>query len=158
MKQSPVKKNDTKIRMLFLLLGAVIATGIILGIRMWSPVKPKLENKLSNLANEVNKNCPVMIDEGTRFDNVVLMPGNIYQFRYTLINNGRENIDPERLKTYVLPNVIENIRTSTDLKYHRDNKVTFSYYYKDMRGDYVTDFSVSAADYAQAAKKAEAKK
>jgi hypothetical protein len=153
MKQSPVKKNDTKIRMLFLLLGAVIATGIILGIRKWSPAKPTVEKQLTVLANEVNKNCPVMVDQGTRFDNVILMPGNIYQFRYTLINNGRENIDTERLKTYVLPNVIENIRTSPELKYHRENKVTFSYFYKDMRGDYVTDFSVSPADYAQSPKK-----
>jgi hypothetical protein len=149
MKQASANKNDTKMRILFLLVGAIIATAAILGIRQFSNAKPTIEKQLTVLANEVNKNCPVMIDEGTRFDNIVLMPGNIYQFRYTLINTGKERVDAEKLKTYVLPNVIENIQTSADLKYQRDNKVTFSYYYKDMRGEYVVEFPVTSKQYEQ---------
>ena len=141
------KKSDIKMRIIFLIAGILVSGAACIGTRKLMPEKPTVEKQLFVLTNEVNKNCPVMIDNGTRFDNVILMPGNVFQYRYTLINAERGNIDAEALKKYVLPNVIQNIRSSADLKYQRDNKITFSYYYRDGHGDYILDFPVTAAQY-----------
>ena len=142
-----IKKSDIKMRIVFLIAGILISGAACIGTRKLMPEKPTVEKQLFVLTNEVNKNCPVMIDNGTRFDNVILMPGNVFQYRYTLINAERGNIDTEALKKYVLPNVVQNIRSSADLKYQRENKITFSYYYRDGHGDYILDFPVTAAQY-----------
>ena len=37
-------------------------------------------------ANALNKTCPIMVDQDTRLDNAVAIPGNIFKYNYTLVN------------------------------------------------------------------------
>lgn len=147
-KQATPKSNGIKKQLIWFAAGVIVCGGIILGIQRFAKAKPSLEMQLLLLSNDGNKNSPYMIDEGTRFDNTVIVPGNIFQFRYTLIYVDRQQgVDTVALKNFILPNVISNIKTSTQLKFQRDNKITMSYYYKDGRGDYVCSFLVTPEQY-----------
>ncbi len=35
------------------------------------------------IASEINKSCPMMIDKETQFDNALAMPGKVFQYNYT---------------------------------------------------------------------------
>ena len=149
MKPAPVKKNGYKKKVIPFVAGAIVCGGIMFGIQRMATEKLTVEKQLLVLSNEINKGCPVMIDQGTRFDNVIALPGNIFQYRYTLVNADRMNVDTTGLKNFVLPNAIKSIKASPQLKYQRENKISFSYYYRDGRGEYVLDFIVTPEQYGK---------
>lgn len=109
--------------------------------------KPLLNITMVNMASEMNKSCPIMIDSETRLDNTIVLPGNIFQYNYTLINLGKESIDTLDAKRMLEPNMINLARTNPDMKYVRDNDVKLSYYYKDKNGDYLFKIIISPEQY-----------
>lgn len=42
-----------------------------------------IEKELRESANELNKNCPVMIDSETRLDNTIVIDAKTFQYNYT---------------------------------------------------------------------------
>ena len=37
-------------------------------------------------ASEINKTCPIMVDQYTQLDNALALPDNSFQYNYTLID------------------------------------------------------------------------
>jgi len=94
-------------------------------------------------ATEVfNKRCPEIVDPETRMDSVKLSLDNIMTFYYTLPNMANSSIDPKAFSAYLMPGVIENIKSNPDLKMHRDSSVTMVFNYRDRNGEQITEFSV----------------
>jgi len=108
---------------------------------------PSFNKAMMQAASEVNKSCPVMVDQETRLDNAVALPGNIFQYNYTLINLAKDSIDAQSFEDYMKPVILNNVKTNPDLKVYRDNKVTMAYNYKDKNGVFITKISVSAKQY-----------
>lgn len=100
-------------------------------------------------AGELNKSCPIMVDQNTRLDNAVALPGNIFQYNYTLVNLSKSEVNIDTVKKYVEPGIINNVKTNPDLKTYRDNKVTMAYNYKDKNGLFVLKISVTPDLYAE---------
>lgn len=95
--------------------------------------------------NEINKNCPVFLDEITRMDNAVALTNTI-QYNYTLMGIDYDDIDTEdwfSLKQHIL----QNIRLSDEMAALRDNDVTFIYNYKDDYGEVMKKFTIYPSDY-----------
>lgn len=102
---------------------------------------------LVRTANEINKTCPIMIDDQTRLDNTVALPDNTFQYNYTLINLTTAEISLDTIKKYVEPGIINNVKTHPDMKIYRENKTTLIYYYNDMNGEFVYKLEVSPDKY-----------
>ena len=98
-------------------------------------------------ANQLNESCPIMVDKDTRLDNAAVLPGNIFQYNYTMVNSVRNEINIPELENYLEPLLINNVKTNPDLKIYRDNKVTMTYNYKDKLGETVMKISVSPDKY-----------
>ncbi len=98
-------------------------------------------------ASEINESCPIMIDKDTRLDNTIALPDNIFQYNYTLVNLEKQEINVGELKNYIEPNVINNVKTSPDMKDYRENRTTMVYYYKDKNGEFVLKINVSPEKY-----------
>lgn len=129
-------------------LGIVLFGLILYGVKQFILHKPLLENiMLEAAAKEINKTCPVMVDEATRLDNVAALPGKSLQYNFTLVNSEKSEFNLEAAKQYVEPNIIENIKTNASLKIYRDNKVTLIYNYKDKNGEPVWQLSVTPDMY-----------
>ncbi len=103
---------------------------------------------LSQVANVVNGNCPMMVAEATRLDNAVALVGNIFQYNYTLVKLTKKQVDVEQMRQ-IIPEITNNIRTNPGFKEFRDLRVTFSYQYKDKAGNYVFGFYVTPQQYGR---------
>ncbi len=88
-----------------------------------------------------------MVDEETRLDNSISLPGNVFQYNYTLINIERENIVISEIEDYIRPLILNNIKTNPDLKAFRDNEVTMAYDYKDKFGVYLFKLAFTSDQY-----------
>ena len=109
---------------------------------------PSFDKVMMQAASEINKTCPIMVDEYTRLDNAVALPDNIFQYNYTLVNITKEEVNLDTVRKYIEPGIINNVKTNPDLKIYRDNKTTMRYYYKDKNGEFVHKFSVTPDQYA----------
>jgi hypothetical protein len=98
-------------------------------------------------ASEINKSCPIMVDNATRLDNAIAMPDNVFQYNYTLVNMVKDSVNIGELKNYLLPNITNFVKTNPDMKQIRDNKMTVNYYYKDKVGVYLFTISVKPEQY-----------
>ncbi len=102
---------------------------------------------MMEIASEINKNCPVMVDNATRLDNVIVMPDNILQYNYTLVKWVKDSININELKSHIEPTIINLIKTNPDMKTLCDSKTTFRYYYKDRKGVYLFRIVVNPEQY-----------
>lgn len=110
--------------------------------------KPKSFDKaMMQWADEINKSCPVMVDQETRLDNTIALPENTFQYNYTLINTEREDIDTVSFRNALEPSIVNNIRTNPQMKIQRDHKTTLNYYYKDKDGNHILTISVAPDKY-----------
>jgi len=109
--------------------------------------KPAIDKAMMEMASEINKSCPFMVDNLTRLDNAVAMPNNVFQYNYTLINIVKDSLDINELKNNIEPTIINFVKTNPDMKAMRDNKTTVNYYYKDMTGVFLLTISVGPDKY-----------
>lgn len=98
-------------------------------------------------ASELNKTCPVMVDQYTRLDNAVALPDNSVQYNYTLVSTTKSEVNMDTVMKYIKPSIINNVRTNPDLKLYRENNTTMVYSYKDMNGEFVYKLSVTPDMY-----------
>ncbi len=147
----PVKKKQK--------LNVPVIFGVIFGILLVAGLKYVIFDKFGNsdsfkidrslmlTANELNKNCPIMVDSETRLDNVISLPGKIIQYNYCIINFVKSDIDTLQLKTALEPNITNLLKTNPQTKQLRDNDVIFNYLYKDKNNEYICQISVTPEEY-----------
>jgi hypothetical protein len=108
---------------------------------------PAFDKVLMATASEINKTCPIMVDQYTRLENALALPNKTFQYNYTIIGIDRSQISIDTLEKYVKPGIINNIRTNPEMKELRDQKTTMIYYYKDEQGAYIHKFVITPDMY-----------
>jgi hypothetical protein len=108
---------------------------------------PTLDKAMMEMASEINKSCPFMVDEETRLDNTIALPNNIFQYNYTLINVEKKSIDIDNVKKYLEPVIIKSLKTSPQMKEMRENKTTVNYFYRDKAGVFLFIISITPNKY-----------
>ncbi|MFW6002408.1 MAG: hypothetical protein ACOCQD_03630 [archaeon] len=103
--------------------------------------------QLENAVNEINSSCPLRVDKDTRFDNAVLLSDNVLKYNFTLVNHKKTDLNIERIKDKWVPNLINKVKTSPDLKLFRDHEVTMKYNYHDMNGRHVMKVTITPDMY-----------
>lgn len=136
-----------------LIIGLVVAFTVVglMGatfLSMQKVIKPFFTGKvLETAVSEVNKKCPMMVDQYTRLDSASVVPDNSMQYNYTLINTELGEVNQDTVKKYVFPEIIKNVKTSPELKVFRDLKTTFIYSYRDKNGLAILKFPVTPEMY-----------
>jgi len=110
-------------------------------------LKPSFDTQLIQLASDINKNLPMIVDAETRWDNTVVLPGKTVLYNYTLINYSKVDIDTIVFRSNMEPQIKNMVKTNPQLKVFRDNDVTFMYNYKDKVGVHITQFIFYPKDY-----------
>ena len=98
-------------------------------------------------ATEINKLCPILVDSETRLENTIVLPSNVFQYNYTLMNIEKGSIDIALLKNEMEPDITNFVCTSPDMKVLRDNKVTINFQYSDKDGNHLFTISVASKLY-----------
>ena len=88
-----------------------------------------------------------MVDPESRLDSVLLSNGDHLTYYYTLTERDKLDINPAAFKAYLLPGIIDNIRSNPELRMHRDSSVTVVFNYLDRNGELITEFSVGPERY-----------
>ena len=111
--------------------------------------KPSIDKQLSEIASEMNKTCPMNIDEYTTLKNVIVLSNKTVQYNYILIGITKEEVKIDTVKIYVFPGILQNAKTNPEMKLLRDNKVTLNYSYSDKNGEFVTKYIVKPEMYIE---------
>ena len=109
--------------------------------------KPNIEEILIQVAEEMNKNCPITLDGDTRLDTTMGGPGKSFSYFYTLVNYSKEEINQDTLITYLKPNIINNVSTNPQMAIFRENEITMNYNYKDKEGVFLFVITVTPDNY-----------
>lgn len=131
------------------LAGAIVGIAVMYGIQQFFFKPPSIDKMMMEAASEINKTCPFMVDQYTRFDNAVALPNKSFQYNYTLVDIEKSEVNFDTVKKYIEPGIINNVKTSPELKIYRDNKTTFIYYYRDKNGVFVFKLNVTPEMYEQ---------
>lgn len=108
---------------------------------------PSLDKQLMSAASEINKTCPIMVDENTRLDNTFSTSKSDFQYNYTLINHNKEDINVAELEGYLKQQLVNNIKTNQNMKFFRDNNIAMGYNYKDKNGSFLLQMLIKPEDY-----------
>jgi len=138
-------KKSTTVKTIVTVVVAVVVMAAVQQIFFKSP---SFDKALMKTAGELNKSCPVMVDQVTRLDNAIAMPGKVFQYNYTLISISKDSIDAKAFEDAMLPNLTNNIKSNPDLKDFRDNKVTMAYAYKDKNQVHIVTIRITPEMYS----------
>jgi hypothetical protein len=102
------------------------------------------DSELKKTADDINKSCPVMIDQETRLDHVAFLNDTVFQYNYTLVNIAKEdaNFDLEKMKQFVESQSQKNLDNNAAMKYQRENHVSLMYQYKDKNNKDLFNFTI----------------
>jgi len=143
-----LKQGEKKQKTIKTLVGLVIGLGVMLIVQQVI-FKPSIDKVMLDVAVQMNESCPMMVDDETRLDNVVAMPGNIFQYNYTLIHVEKATADIDELTSYLQTSITNDVKTNPDLQIYRDNQTTMTYNYRDKNGKSLAVISVSPDDYEE---------
>ena len=124
------------------ILGFIVGFAIMFFVSRQVFGPPSMDKQLMEIANELNKTCPMRIDQYTTLKNVAALPNKTLQYNYILEGMTKAQINIEDAKKNLFPTILKNVRTNPDMKLFRDNKVTLKYYYSDKSGEYVTEYKI----------------
>lgn len=140
------KKSSGAIK---IMLGIVISLTLLFLVNHFFFKTTNDDNPLSAMAEEINAQCPMLIDRNTRLDHTVALPNQVFQYNYTLLNFSAATTNVEALKTQVEPIITNSIKTAPDMKAFRDQKMTMNYQYKDSLGIFMFELSISPEKYLE---------
>lgn len=143
-----ISKQDEKKQLNFkTIIGLVVGLTIAILVQQYFFKPPSFDKQMMNMASELNKTCPIMVDAETQLDNAVALPEKTFQYNYTLINMDKDSIDILRLEEYLKPVILNTIKTNPDLKSFRDNNITMSYNYKDKNSNHIIKLTFTPEQY-----------
>lgn len=145
-KSKPEKENKKKI--LISVVVTVIAFFIaFFSVQYFMSSNSKIDKQFTEIASEINKNCPILVDRDTQLNNVITLPNKTIQYNYTLINYTRADINIEEAKKFVFDNSLNTIINSPEMEYLRSKDAIFYYSYKDKNGEFLFKVKVKPEDY-----------
>jgi hypothetical protein len=106
-----------------------------------------VDNTLSQIAAEANKDLPLMIDAQTRLDSITALPGRKIQYNNTLTVAINEEIDIENFRQLTDRTLAAAVKNNPSLESYRKKKVTFIYVYHDKSGKETAAFEYAPQDY-----------
>ncbi len=118
-----------------------------LGMRYFLKSQNNSLKLLIKSATALNSKCPVEIDHETRLDKVVSGPGLVITYFYTLFNLEKDDSELEDFKFRMEQQLIENIKSSNEMAFYRENNIHMVYNYYDKNGSEVAIIIINAGDY-----------
>lgn len=105
-----------------------------------------VDKVLAKTSVEMNKTLPKMVDDVTRLDSLMALPGQKLKYNYTITAHLNPMPSRDDLTREMRPEVVKNYRTAPALAEARKMKVTLVHSYHDMSGRVIGEFEVGPRD------------
>jgi len=102
--------------------------------------------EVAKASEEMNKQCPMVIDADTRLDNTMVTDNPVkLTYNYTVVTVEKKTNEPQinTVKEAMMKTTQNSVDTNPQMKFYRENKVPLTYSYKDKNGDFLFDFTVT---------------
>ncbi|OXA67068.1 hypothetical protein B0A67_22775 [Flavobacterium aquidurense] len=140
--QQPTKNKKSTV----LIVSAIVAFSLAL-ILYYSFKEPVADKEMIELVEKYNNNCPLVIQEGIRLDNVTLPKDKVVQYNLTLLNVEKATAEIEVIKQNVEESLLSTVKANPGLKAFRDNNFTLIYNYDDKKADYLFEITITPEQY-----------
>ena len=110
---------------------------------------PSVDEQLLATSQEINKQCPYMVDSLTQLDNTIALPNHLLQYNYTFYKSDKENIDTVALKESMRESLVNKLRTDPKFAIFKEDHVVVGSRFYDRTGHYVCAMQVTPAEYAK---------
>lgn len=104
-------------------------------------------NELKQIASDVNKKCPQMIDSETRLDGIEVQEPNTLVYKYTLVNIKVQGADTHLFYMSMWPGLLSFIKVSNEMKKLRENGTNIQYRYQDKDNQLFYLFKIGPNEY-----------
>ncbi len=104
-------------------------------------------NELKQIAVDVNKKCPQMIDSETRLDGIEVQEPNTLVYKYTLVNLEKMDVDTHQFYLSMWPGLLSYIKINNEMQKLRDNNTNIHYLYRDKNKQLFYLFKITSNDY-----------
>ncbi|WP_413511584.1 zinc-ribbon domain-containing protein [Myroides odoratus] len=131
------------------ILGIVLGMSIIYLFNYYLNSSISIDKSLAKFSSEMNKNCPLVVDQDLVLENTVALPNKTFQYNISIVTYEKAEINLDTVQKYFFSGILQNIKTNPDMKELRAAKVTFNYSYKDKKGEFVTKYSVTPEMYEE---------
>ena len=108
---------------------------------------PSIDEKLNNFANEINKGCPIVLDEFIQLDSTTIPSHKNIKYNYTLIGLEKGEINLDTIQKYIEPAIIDGVRNNPGMKEIKSLDVIFIYSYHDIHGELAYELVVTPEIY-----------
>ncbi|RXJ45776.1 hypothetical protein [Gelidibacter gilvus] len=109
--------------------------------------KSDVASELKTVASDFNTQGPMQLDQSLRLDSMGSIGKTNFIYYYTLLEIEKSEVNLDTVNKYVRPSLIENIKTSPELKIYRDNKITMDYKYYDKNGAFAMEIAITPELY-----------
>jgi hypothetical protein len=106
-------------------------------------------NSLKEYAQEANKDCPYITDEGVRMERVYFTEIGEWRniiFEYTLLNTKKSDLDLEEFRENMTKNLLDKLRADYTLNRYKNIHVVFQFLYFDDQHEEVDDIRFILSD------------
>jgi len=142
-----MKKGNQFWKILAALVGGILGYAVVSSMYEAGRSTSATKDFLTRAAIEVNKKLPMPVDAETRLDMVEAGPGNIFTYDYSLPNKSKAEVDIQTLRQSLRLQIIENYKTSGQMKSFRDRNIEVHYKYKDKNGEFAFEIIASPKDF-----------
>ncbi|MCK9311369.1 MAG: hypothetical protein M0P26_03725 [Bacteroidales bacterium] len=137
------KAQNNRIIPIFVLVIGVFAIILMKHLFIDSSYNKVLLNKV----HEINRSCPVMIDQDTRLDSACIPQHLTLQYDYTMVNVLKDSMDIINFHANLEQSILYSVKQNPELKPYLENNVTIACHYKDRTGNFVTKVSITPEQY-----------
>lgn len=103
----------------------------------------QLEELIIERSRDINRQCPIMVDEATRLDATVAA-GDVLIYKYTLISTAVADMDTSYFHSEVERRTTESYCSMENMRQMLNDGVKCRYLYFDRNGTHVTSFLITS--------------
>ncbi len=125
----------------------LVSIPLYLIVKQWKVKQLPFNEFMLETAKNINEDCPKMIDEHTRLDNVLAIPPIELVYDYTLVNIDMDDVNMNNVLPSLEAMLLKTVKENNEFKIFRENKTTITYRYFDKEGLFMVKIDITPEKY-----------
>jgi len=140
-------KKDQTVTILLIITAVAASLTVCVIMQNWTEITTGSDHRLVDMANNINKNLPAIIDRETQLVTTSAGEKNSFIYTFKLTNFKKSDIDIAKLEAALKPNILNNYKNSNEMQLFRELRINLKCDYLDMDNTFITEISVSPKDF-----------